>query len=207
MSTPPPERESVDLTYSPEFPLPRPVISGPDPFIYSSSLSPEEPPRKLRITSSPSPRITTTSDATAHTTPGTIRHGQTAIDIESSSPIVDDSTYLEGTAEETLASTSRAVPIPIPERSPSKPKEAPLSSYTCPVCYCAPKDATLTPCGHIMCGSCLFGSVRAARTRALDSGRQQEADKAYCPVCRAVLAGWDGRGGGVIGLEIKVKIG
>jgi hypothetical protein len=26
-----------------------------------------------------------------------------------------------------------------------------LSAFTCPVCFCPPENATLTPCGHVMC--------------------------------------------------------
>lgn len=205
MSTPAREDESIDLTVSPEFPLPRPVVAGSDHFIYGSNSSIDGPAPKRRIISSSesaSERARSTSEngaPTPITTPSAIRRRQAAIDTESTPSIVET----VGTA----ASTSRPLPVPIPERSPSKPKAAPLSSYTCPICYSAPKNATLTPCGHIMCGSCLFGSVRAARARALESARPQEAEKAYCPVCRAVLAGWDGRGGGVIGLEIKAKTG
>jgi hypothetical protein len=215
MSTPPREHGSIDLTHSPEFPLPHPVVAGSDHFIYGSSSSPEGPAPKRRIISSESAaeraHVTSTNDASTHTTtPNAIRRRQAAIYLESTPSVAGDSTYLDDSVVETVgmtASTSRSLPIPIPERPPSIPKAAPLSSYTCPICYSAPKDAALTLCGHIICGSCLFGSVRAARARALESARPQEAEKAYCPVCRAVLAGWDGRGGGVIGLEIKAKTG
>ena len=42
----------------------------------------------------------------------------------------------------------------------------PLSDYTCPICFSAPTNATITPCGHICYGSCLFGAVKAGIQRA-----------------------------------------
>jgi len=212
MSTPPLERESIDLTHSPEFPLPRPVVAGHDNFIYGSSSSPEEPTPKRRAVSTPlsepaeSARAITANNIATRTTPTALRRNRAAINLEST----PEATSLDDFVTEildTTASTSHSLPIPVPERLPSQPKETPLAAYTCPICFSAPKDAALTPCGHIMCASCLFGAVRAARARALESARPQEAETACCPVCRAVLSGWDGRGGGVIGLEIKAKTG
>jgi hypothetical protein len=40
-----------------------------------------------------------------------------------------------------------------------------ISSYTCPICFCPPTNATLTPCGHICCGSCLFAAVKTTMQR------------------------------------------
>ena len=194
MSTPPLERESIDLTHSPEFPLPRPVVAGHDHFLYGSSSSPEEPAPKRRAISTPLSEPA--ESARAKFTPSVVEVEDTASLDDFVAEIVD-----------TRASTSHSLPIYTPERLSSQPKDAPLATYTCPICFSAPTDAALTPCGHIMCGSCLFGAVRAARARALESARPQEAEKAYCPVCRAVLSGWDGRGGGVIGLEIRAKTG
>ncbi|KAF5345999.1 hypothetical protein D9758_013867 [Tetrapyrgos nigripes] len=37
-----------------------------------------------------------------------------------------------------------------------------LSSYRCPICLSPPRNATLTPCGHIICGACLFQSIKAS---------------------------------------------
>jgi hypothetical protein len=49
--------------------------------------------------------------------------------------------------------------IPPVLQSPSQPD--PLSSYCCPICFSPPTNATLTPCGHICCGSCLFTAVKS----------------------------------------------
>ncbi|KAI0303698.1 hypothetical protein B0F90DRAFT_1708299 [Multifurca ochricompacta] len=76
-----------------------------------------------------------------------------------------------------------------------------LHTYTCPICFSSPTNATLTPCGHIMCGECLFTAVGAAAARI---GIASLA--ARCPVCRAPIPKWDGRGGGVIGLQPRVII-
>ncbi|WWC68861.1 uncharacterized protein I206_102797 [Kwoniella pini CBS 10737] len=34
--------------------------------------------------------------------------------------------------------------------------------YTCPVCFCPPNQAVMTPCGHILCAQCLHSSLLAA---------------------------------------------
>nr|XP_018264261.1 uncharacterized protein I303_02426 [Kwoniella dejecticola CBS 10117]OBR86419.1 hypothetical protein I303_02426 [Kwoniella dejecticola CBS 10117] len=34
--------------------------------------------------------------------------------------------------------------------------------YTCPVCFCPPSQAVMTPCGHILCAQCLHSSLLAA---------------------------------------------
>ncbi|EIW83569.1 hypothetical protein CONPUDRAFT_135395 [Coniophora puteana RWD-64-598 SS2] len=84
---------------------------------------------------------------------------------------------------------------------PISSQAEPLTSYTCPVCFGAPTNATLTPCGHIMCGSCLFAAVKATLHRSAVVAMDR-APQARCPVCRAEIPGWDGRGGGVIGLTM-----
>ncbi|KAG8989756.1 hypothetical protein FRB90_002084 [Tulasnella sp. 427] len=93
---------------------------------------------------------------------------------------------------------------PTPRRRSPTPQ--PASEFTCPICFCPPTAAVLTPCGHIMCGSCLFSAIETAAQRARMNGYGGEALEARCPVCRAKLENWDGRGGGVIGLELKVAM-
>ncbi|KAK0214149.1 hypothetical protein IW262DRAFT_301885 [Armillaria fumosa] len=97
-------------------------------------------------------------------------------------------------AETTAEEKHEPVPVPEPE---------PLSSYNCPICFTPPTNATLTPCGHICCGSCLFTAVKVAKRRAglMMGGGELLANR--CPVCRATIPGWDGRGGGVIGLKAR----
>ncbi|TFK61942.1 hypothetical protein BDN72DRAFT_777681 [Pluteus cervinus] len=80
-----------------------------------------------------------------------------------------------------------------------------LSAYVCPICYCPPTNATLTPCGHISCGPCLFAAVKTAlqRNTLMTAGEDRGAK---CPVCRASIPGWDGKGGGVIGLNVRAVL-
>ena len=62
-------------------------------------------------------------------------------------------------------------------------------------------------------GKCLFSAIKAARQRHAGLyGREGLApdgtsNEAICPVCRVPIPGWDGRGGGVIGLSIMVEEG
>ncbi|KIJ52476.1 hypothetical protein M422DRAFT_43334 [Sphaerobolus stellatus SS14] len=53
---------------------------------------------------------------------------------------------------------------------PLKPQTPPelLSGHTCPICFGTVTNACLTPCGHVLCGSCLFASVKSGIQRALD---------------------------------------
>ncbi|THU98386.1 hypothetical protein K435DRAFT_661053, partial [Dendrothele bispora CBS 962.96] len=79
-----------------------------------------------------------------------------------------------------------------------------LSSYTCPICFSPPTNATLTPCGHVCCGACLFSAVKSAVRRAGGGGMGGGGEGGpRCPVCRALIPGWDGKGGGVIGLKMQ----
>ncbi|TFK50245.1 hypothetical protein OE88DRAFT_1632066 [Heliocybe sulcata] len=81
----------------------------------------------------------------------------------------------------------------------------PLSAYTCPICFCPPTYATLTPCGHVCCGECIFTAVKTSLARTMGM-MPREANLARCPVCRATIPGWDGKGGGVIGLKPRTVL-
>ncbi|KAN0093296.1 hypothetical protein V8E55_004080 [Tylopilus felleus] len=85
----------------------------------------------------------------------------------------------------------------------TKPTPEPLSTYTCPICFSPPTNATLTPCGHVCCGQCLFTAVKSTIRRNMVVAMDR-APPARCPVCRAEIPGWDGRGGGVVGLKMQV---
>lgn len=85
-----------------------------------------------------------------------------------------------------------------------------ISEYQCPICFSPPSHACLTQCGHVMCANCLFSSVRAARERHVrlygrGAGPDGEGKVSRCPVCRAIMKGWDGKGAGVIGLKLEMK--
>ena len=64
---------------------------------------------------------------------------------------------------------SNSKPEPEIERDP-EPEHEPLSAYTCPICFFPPTNATLTPCGHICCGSCLFTAVKTTMQRGVAMG-------------------------------------
>lgn len=57
------------------------------------------------------------------------------------------------------------------------------NTVTCPICLEVPRNAVATPCGHMLCGECLFKSIRSdAVHRQRD---KEEADRRE--VARAVL--------------------
>ncbi|KIJ62963.1 hypothetical protein HYDPIDRAFT_114102 [Hydnomerulius pinastri MD-312] len=106
------------------------------------------------------------------------------------------STALAATATATTPTTSTSA-------KPPSPATDPLSAYTCPICFSPPTNATLTPCGHICCGPCLFTAVKSTLRRNMAVAFDR-APVAQCPVCRAEIPGWDGKGGGVVGLKVQV---
>ncbi|KAF7329148.1 E3 ubiquitin-protein ligase complex slx8-rfp subunit slx8 [Mycena kentingensis (nom. inval.)] len=113
------------------------------------------------------------------------------------SPSLSDDDYGAG------SSSSKGKQPAGPSSRPNTPSAQPdelLSAYTCPICFCAPTNATLMPCGHVACGSCLFTAIKSMIRRGAATAYAEPAE-ARCPVCRAVIPGWDGRGGGVIGLQ------
>ncbi|KAJ7242389.1 hypothetical protein B0H12DRAFT_1132624 [Mycena haematopus] len=141
---------------------------------------------------------------------------------------------IDSPTEFTIASTSKlrrmsppsssSLPISIPSSSsssapPARTKSSrndlnassrasdlePLSAYTCPICFFPPTNATLTPCGHVCCGACLFTAVKTMLQRAGPSVGTKDGGP-RCPVCRAPIPGWDGHGGGVIGLKVRAVL-
>lgn len=47
------------------------------------------------------------------------------------------------------------------DRAPKRPpiNNALLSTYRCPICLCPPTNVSITPCGHMFCGSCLYDAL------------------------------------------------
>ncbi|ETS63761.1 hypothetical protein PaG_02079 [Moesziomyces aphidis] len=71
-----------------------------------------------------------------------------------------------------LRSSNLAMPTKSPPRSKPPPIEHPLlSKYTCPICFDAPTNLSVTPCGHFFCGGCLF---QALKTQAVQRGAMEE---------------------------------
>ncbi|KZT65909.1 hypothetical protein DAEQUDRAFT_494600 [Daedalea quercina L-15889] len=91
-----------------------------------------------------------------------------------------------------------------PEDNSAIRGDEPLSAYSCPVCFSPPIRATVTPCGHVYCGECLFTAIKTTMQRVSYTAPVGERLIARCPVCRAPIPGWDGRGGGVVGLKPKL---
>ncbi|KZS94237.1 hypothetical protein SISNIDRAFT_549418 [Sistotremastrum niveocremeum HHB9708] len=63
------------------------------------------------------------------------------------------------------ASSSTQKP-PTREKTPQATASEPLGNYACPICFSAPTNATMTLCGHVMCGECLFTAVKTTMARA-----------------------------------------
>ncbi|KAL0945340.1 hypothetical protein HGRIS_000838 [Hohenbuehelia grisea] len=108
-----------------------------------------------------------------------------------------------GSPSQAESSPSSQIPpsqMTIADSPEAEPEPNLLSAYTCPICFSPPTNATLTPCGHVCCGSCLFAAVKAGIQRSANAMADQSA---MCPVCRATIPGWDGKGAGVIGLKVR----
>ena len=57
---------------------------------------------------------------------------------------------------------------PSPGASSPPPPSNLLSTHTCPICFSTVTNACLTPCGHVLCGACLFAAVKSGIKRALE---------------------------------------
>lgn len=173
-----------------EFPLKR----------HDTSAAVENPANNAGLPASPG-----LEDDSAHTRTGSaltlpgLPPTPTAPSDSPSSPISLRSLSAPPTSPIVTSVTHGPRPLPLPTSLPPEPE--PLHTYACPICFASPTNATLTPCGHIMCGECLFTAVGSAAARM---GIASLA--ARCPVCRAPIPRWDGRGGGVIGLQPRVLI-
>ncbi|KAJ3780247.1 hypothetical protein GGU10DRAFT_369763, partial [Lentinula aff. detonsa] len=102
-----------------------------------------------------------------------------------------------------------------PNPMPISPKPSPdllcthfLSTYICPICFSPPTNATITPCGHVACGPCVFTAVKMAlrRETMMMGGAIRDEGGPRCPVCRAPIPGWHGKGGEVVGLVVQVVV-
>lgn len=41
------------------------------------------------------------------------------------------------------------------------PRDTLLSTYACPICLSPPKDISVTPCGHVFCGKCIYDALES----------------------------------------------
>ncbi|KAF8071491.1 hypothetical protein FPV67DRAFT_875591 [Lyophyllum atratum] len=122
-----------------------------------------------------------------------------AVAAASTSTQTSEATHTSSPSPTHRASASASTTISEHPSRPRPPEVEPLAEYTCPICFFPPTNATLTPCGHICCGACLFTAVKSTIQRG--ALMRAEMNVARCPVCRADIPGWDGKGGGVIGLK------
>ena len=192
--------EVEDLTVSPpQPPLPQPLgPEDPVPLILKSQSESQTPPMRKRRRMDAPQHLSQPVAGPSSSFPPLSRptlHMETDVSEDSENDRIVE------------VAPPRADPFPPPPPSPRHPTPlsstpTPLAQYTCPICFSPPSSPTLTMCGHIMCGSCLWAALRSARDRALASGRNP--NEARCPVCRAIIVEWDWKGTGVIGLETKV---
>ena len=80
--------------------------------------------------------------------------------------VIDDPIPLDTMLASTPKAASHSLPVfPVNDATSSSSAPEPLSAYTCPICFSPPTNATLTPCGHICCGACLFAAVKSTVKR------------------------------------------
>ncbi|KAI6110184.1 hypothetical protein EDD16DRAFT_1711067 [Pisolithus croceorrhizus] len=122
-------------------------------------------------------------------------------------PRVDEagqSAAAEGLSEEIVSVDNASVIAKITNRPavsstsslPNSPEA--LSAYTCPHLLLSAHQRNTHPLWP-----CLFTVVKATVQRNMLTA-MNGAPVPRCPVCRAEIPGWDGRGRGVIGLKLHV---
>jgi len=132
----------------------------------SGSISPDESSSQNHLVSSPS------LAKILH--PRNIELHRDSDSPTSSSTMEADATYTSADSGPSSPSASADVTsVPVPMPAPAVPEAEPLSEYTCPICFFPPTHATLTPCGHICCGSCLFTAVKSTMQRAALMARDE----------------------------------
>ncbi|KDN44555.1 hypothetical protein K437DRAFT_256987 [Tilletiaria anomala UBC 951] len=50
-----------------------------------------------------------------------------------------------------------------------------VADYACPICFEAPRNAVATPCGHVLCGECLFQVAKTEAEKAAAEARSRRA--------------------------------
>lgn len=95
-----------------------------------------------------------------------VDNGAVAGTSTSSASQFEGATITAGTAPTHARETVDLIDDPPSPPSKISPTE-PLSSFPCPICFSPPVNATLTPCGHICCGECLFTAIKTTMQRAV----------------------------------------
>jgi len=118
--------------------------------------------------------VTTTTGEVPSTTPHTFVSSPSLAKILH--PVdVERRSFSEAFSEASTTGFSQAPTAAVKQTRYAKPSEPepqhePLSAYTCPICFFPPTNATIAPCGHICCGSCLFTAVRTTMQRGAAMG-------------------------------------
>jgi hypothetical protein len=174
-----PEDEPAHLASQPE-PKRRHVVPEPeekhdseldfeDDDLVLAQLQPD--PLKNSQNESPSGAVGVDTDTDADKRPGPSTTGsRKARSLSSSSSDVEVVTRAQ--------SAESLTPLPLPLLRTKTPEPDLLSEYNCPICFSPPTNATLTPCGHVLCGSCLFIAVKSAMKRGQAPGAGAEAAQA-----------------------------
>ncbi|WWD16870.1 hypothetical protein CI109_101302 [Kwoniella shandongensis] len=118
----------------------------------------------------------------------------TPIEIDESSGEGDDSVQIVNITQKRKRGMSDDIVKGLVENAsvdePSMDEDSLLGTgYTCPICFCAPTQAVMTPCGHILCAQCLHSSLIAA------IGRNPNPHPNQQPMHWRGRGGFRGRGG------------
>ena len=129
----------------------------------------ETSPSQVTTYATPPPNTQSTAheDASFSEDTDTPVASQSAICPGATSPPTPPSPRREDGASETSSTSKgkgKARETRPPESVPIHEVE-PLAAYTCPVCFSPPTYATITPCGHVLCGECLFTAVKTTIQR------------------------------------------
>ncbi|PSS34037.1 hypothetical protein PHLCEN_2v1941 [Hermanssonia centrifuga] len=151
---------------SPDSKTPRDTNEGTSLGISGSTPSSEQIPRLLQSeVEIAQPQAALELESTEHLTEVNAFRGETAGIPQTISPRSPQTCSANLPISAAVASSSR-----LDTRPPVPQDHEPLSAYICPICFSPPKYATLTPCGHVCCGECLFAAVKTTIQRAMDHG-------------------------------------
>ena len=166
--SPSPHRNVISLLSSPTIPSsPINIYRQPESATFDDVIdlvSPVRSSHPIEILPSPpaatnNKRVMITSTTTGSSS--SLAASSAAVAVTTPTTTTVTTTTTTTTAAATAAASSQV------QTTPPKPKQPihtsqPISEFCCPICFCSPTNATLTLCGHVFCGPCLFAAVRAA---------------------------------------------
>ncbi|CAO1629536.1 unnamed protein product [Sympodiomycopsis kandeliae] len=149
--------------------------------------------------------------------PTTRRRRRTSQTIDLAQEILDDSVQdaFVDEADDEIESRDDAIPRSrrTLQASPPRTKPPPLSyplvsTFTCPICFCAPTDTVTTPCGHVFCSECLFEALKVPATQRVQSLQSRAALQAgQQPSWLRSFSNGRGGGGGRGGASMRGRGG